>query len=575
MDYKKFIPDFKQYVPKMSKSDSKGFVPDYEKYLDMDKYTRFAKFMADAKGPTSAEKCNTTKQLDEWRTRMEAPMKAFVPKQWRDITDSHFEQEYKQNLKRIQAASAAKNDKVSEKVAPARLLLARDQGASGFDTFDPNFVPMDEAKDYSALVPDYEKYMNVQKYMEFAVLTKKQQSLASAEMCKTKAELDAWRKAREAPIKAFVPKDYQHYSMDSIKAEYNTNEARIEAAEKELRQQLKEAAAKETKPPARMLLEASAEATKGASEAEQAEQPQQPQMQKDGKAFDYEQFVPDYAKYMDYQKYMKFAQFMQDTQAPNKAQDCKSKADLKAWRSGQEATTKEFVPKEWQDAPMASIQEKYESNLARIKAEKADQPDTAATDTESGSASDDKAVGFHWPVVLATRFAALHAPSATSSEKLLVAAKSAESQKYVPNYANYMDVEKFAAISNSVEEMHAPEHPSDCKTLKDLDAWFTKQKAILKKYVPSAYQKHYSDSLEKKYKSSEARIKAVASTTATDAPTADQLAAVATPMGLPFVACGGVLVAMVASCTVALARRARQDGTLEENLLSHDAPLAA
>merc|ERR1711998_669492 len=101
------------------------------------------------------------------------------------------------------------------------------------------------------------------------------------------------------------------------------------------------------------------------------------------------------------------------------------------------------------------------------------------------------------------------------------AATAASATKAAPKQlaedANYMDVEKFAAVSTSIEEMPAPEHSSDCKTMKELDAWFKKQKAILKKYVPSEYEKHYSASLEKTYKSNAARIKAVAAATAASA----------------------------------------------------------
>jgi len=50
----------------------------------------------------------------------------------------------------------------------------------------------------------------------------------SATDCKTKDELDAWFKSQSDNLKKFVPKAYQHFLLDSLKQEYDTNLKRIE-----------------------------------------------------------------------------------------------------------------------------------------------------------------------------------------------------------------------------------------------------------------------------------------------------------------------------------------------------------
>eukprot|EP00931_Biecheleriopsis_adriatica_P001088 TRINITY_DN1012_c0_g1_i1.p1 TRINITY_DN1012_c0_g1~~TRINITY_DN1012_c0_g1_i1.p1 ORF type:complete len:467 (-),score=137.14 TRINITY_DN1012_c0_g1_i1:59-1369(-) len=55
---------------------------------------------------------------------------------------------------------------------------------------------------------------------------------ATAEDCKTMDELDAWYKARKDTVMKYVPKDYNHFALDSLKREYTTNAARIRGESK-------------------------------------------------------------------------------------------------------------------------------------------------------------------------------------------------------------------------------------------------------------------------------------------------------------------------------------------------------
>mmetsp|Transcript_52691 Transcript_52691/g.138190 ORF Transcript_52691/g.138190 Transcript_52691/m.138190 type:complete len:305 (+) Transcript_52691:1-915(+) len=82
---------------------------------------------------------------------------------------------------------------------------------------------------------------------------------------------------------------------------------------------------------------------------------------------------------MDYQKYMQGAKDGDKTTnlvadvggaalepVPRSAADCKTEAQLKAWRKGQESHL-QYVPADYRDSALAPIQQEYEKQLARIK----------------------------------------------------------------------------------------------------------------------------------------------------------------------------------------------------------------
>merc|ERR1711959_525235 len=48
--------------------------------------------------------------------------------------------------------------------------------------------------------------------------------------CSTRQCLDAWRAKKEADMKKYTPKEYQHFAMASIEKEYRKNRARIDEA---------------------------------------------------------------------------------------------------------------------------------------------------------------------------------------------------------------------------------------------------------------------------------------------------------------------------------------------------------
>jgi len=589
----------------MSTFKYQSYIPDYEQYQDVNRYMRFAKFMQDNHAPAKAEDCNTTEQLDAWRSRMEAPMHAFIPKAYQSYEKSAIKKEYKKNAKRI-----AKKDEDAQNLpaTPVRLLLAAGdlqqqaaeararadaaeakaeaaagkQSAPSYRSYMPSsqkaYVPLNVSEfDYERFVPDYEKYADVQKYMDFNHMMSKLDAPSSAEKCNTTAQLDAWRKAQEAPVKAFIPKQWQSESMHSIKEEYAKNKARIQKASDDIIAD--EALAADSQASARKLLatagdlqaqaaEARAAADAAAAKAEKAEEAKKPDQP--GQPQNYEQYIPKYAKYMDVQKYMKFQKFEQGIKAPYSAADCKTKDELDAWRAKKEAPIEEFIPKEYQQQPMDSVQKEYDQNLKRIKAGPSQMASEPKGDEPISTKKSSSGSGFHWPLALTARFAGLHAQSISDSdtkEFMPTNTHSAQVQKYVPRYANYMDVQKFETFRSSVEQQKAPARAANCTTMKELDAWFKKEKAIVKEFVPAAYTHYPLRSLEKKYKENAARIEAMSS---------EQLLAVPTTVGSHLIMCALVMMmAGFAGVAVSVALRWRRgDSPMEENLLVHDAPCA-
>jgi hypothetical protein len=575
-DVKSFVPNFRQYIPdynryipaNVSKINYDQYIPKYEQYLDVDKYIRFAKYMEHARAPASAEKCNTTAQLHAWRKRAEAPMKAFIPKEFRSFSTSPIERKYEQNLKRIQAAQNSQDGPKGTQASGDSVFLMANIGDydrkggvdherpfSGgpssnsaipdFGKFVPDFkqyipdykqyIPTNVSQfDYQKFIPDYEKYQDVKKYQDFANKVAEEKAPPSAKKCTSMKELDAWRKGAEAPARAFIPKMWRSFTQDSIEEEYARNKKRIEAAEEAKKDQSVNATA--AAPSARRL----GDATK--SDASAAAQ-------------HYEQFIPNYAKYQDVQKYMRFAKFMQNAKAPSSAADCKTKEELDAWKAVREAPIKAFVPKRWQH--LESVQEEYERNLKRIQKSNdlADQ-----TGTESGATA----------VPMELQSEGVFASSTAQLTPSPIQTRA--DQDLIPAYATYMDVEMFLSFASFVQEQHAPETAVECKTMRQLNAWHRKQNAIIKQFVPAAYEAFPAHALEKKYEENKRRIKV--SQNSTDATKTPSIQMAAKTLGA--VTFSAALVVMFSAALIAsVSWHLRRKSTLEEHLLEPEDPCAA
>lgn len=69
-------------------------------------------------------------------------------------------------------------------------------------------------------IPDYAKSMDVHKYMKFAKFMNAHKAPTKASDCRTKKELDAWLKMKEAPVKEFIPNMWQGSITPTLKKEY-------------------------------------------------------------------------------------------------------------------------------------------------------------------------------------------------------------------------------------------------------------------------------------------------------------------------------------------------------------------
>mmetsp|Transcript_52077 Transcript_52077/g.97412 ORF Transcript_52077/g.97412 Transcript_52077/m.97412 type:complete len:452 (-) Transcript_52077:206-1561(-) len=92
----------------------------------------------------------------------------------------------------------------------------------------------------------------------------------------------------------------------------------------------------------------------------------------------------DFRQYMDYSKYMgishqytnkdwmsEWKQFQQEgssgQQAPYSPKDCKTEAELDAWRDKQKEIAKKWIPTMYQEPTLSNIDQEYKENLERIK----------------------------------------------------------------------------------------------------------------------------------------------------------------------------------------------------------------
>jgi hypothetical protein len=506
---------------------------------------------------------------------MEAPVKAFVPKEFRSLSTSPIEEKYEENRKRIEDAQKRKD---AEKRQDASAEMADTDGSiflaaslqdtaqskpgsepkakskiPDFAQFAPNitqfipdwkqFVPTNVSVfDYDKFIPDYEKYMDVKKYQDFAkaYALQKEHAPSKASECTSMKELDAWRKAVASPMEAFIPKMWRSFTMDSINEEYARNKKRIEAAEEAKKVEGADATADttidtlaDTKPSRRL----SATSSKSIAQPE---------------ASDLDKFIPNYAKYQDVQKFMKFAKFMQHTKAPASAADCKTKKELDAWRSVKEAPIKAFVPKKWQQ--FESIQRRYNESLKRIEKNQADAEQT-------------KTVATAVPMELQVEDGFSRGVKQFTPMRI----ETPEVQDLVPSYATHSDVHLFLSFATFMQKNDAPEKVEDCKTMNQLNAWHKKQNAIIKEFVPEAYQSFPAHSLEKKYEESKNRIDASEKAAQKTPSASGQLASMAS--NAPLIALVGVMGS--AALAASLSWRLRIESTLQERLLDPEAPLAA
>jgi hypothetical protein len=174
-----------QYIKQHNNASGCGdFVNYYQKY--MAQYNGGADGSSDSsRGIAMAEAagCSTEKCLKAWRDNQEAVIKSTFPKAYQRCSSVSIEKEYEKNLARVKRSNAS----TAAATAPA--------------------VP---TMDLSALIPPI--------------------AMAEAAACSTEECLKAWRDKQEVQIKSNVPKDVQHFALDSVEKVYERNLSRIKRA---------------------------------------------------------------------------------------------------------------------------------------------------------------------------------------------------------------------------------------------------------------------------------------------------------------------------------------------------------
>jgi hypothetical protein len=469
---------------------------------------------------------------------VEAPVRAFIPDAFSHFAVDPIEEKYEANLERIKEAQR-KQANPAEGTAPTiagRLLAAKigDDGSKSmvhassssdakFQSTIPDykqyipgykhyFADLKQAipaayrnviRDYEKYIPDVEKYMDPQKYIDFVKAVENMHVESHPSRCTTVKCVDAWRKHQELAIRTFVPKAFQSFQKDAIEDEYAKNVKRIKASDN---------ASNETGVAAISF------------------------------AADWEQYVPQYAKYQDVSKWVKFGKSMQlrAKSQCKKAYTCETKEELDAWKTTREAPIKKYVPKEYQHWSLNTIEAKYKENLERMK-----QSQKEVEKQNAKKAADEKSSN----------------------------ASTAAVDNLVPSYAKQVHTEMFLSYASFINQQHAPEKVSDCKNMMQLKAWYNKENAIIKEFVPQAYQTFPARALEKKYEEYRRRIEASQEAQQKTETSPLQLASLAHYVSSPLVALAAIMFS--AAALVSWSRHFRRESSLEEALLESEAPCAA
>jgi hypothetical protein len=184
-DYQKY---YQEYMKKHTNASGCGdYLNYYQKY--MAQYSGGAAGSSDsARGIAMAEaaECSTEKCLQVWRDNQEAVIKSTLPKAYQRCSSVSIEKEYEKNLARVKHSNAT----TAATTAPA--------------------IP---TMDLATLIPPI--------------------AMAEAAACSTEECLKAWRVKQEIQIKSTIPKDVQHFALDSVEKEYERNLRFVRASPQE------------------------------------------------------------------------------------------------------------------------------------------------------------------------------------------------------------------------------------------------------------------------------------------------------------------------------------------------------
>jgi len=389
-DYTQYIDGFFDFQDKMPKQMSPmGWSQDasaYQKWINSKVSDAQDAMKSTSSGPQTADDCKTVAELRKWKAGQEKLIHAFVPASARGTARSGLQAVYEQHEARIEReekatahghahAEAKVDDNATAPSPKATALVAGPGSVDKFASpFMPHFAPDAKSASQRGAVPDvkdpknpvdwaralmknnapaYEHFVNHD--AKGAMQTVKD-APQSVDDCHNMKDLEKWRQGQHGLIDNFVPKGNQGSAFDGLKATYEQNKARIEREEV----QAKRKAAEERRKAEAAKKELSAETSAAANASNLL-------AADDSLKDDLKRYASKYAG--DYVGANADSALNEADQAPAAAADCRSVKELKAWRDGQRAQIKVFVPKGDRSAAEASLQAEFKRHEKRVEHE--------------------------------------------------------------------------------------------------------------------------------------------------------------------------------------------------------------
>lgn len=327
-DYSKFLPkgdalnsasyeDYSQYTKQCGGAD-------YSKYIQQGGFSSVPAVAAsspelllaadtpapgttEAPMPAEAKHCTTKKELKAWLEGRKAQIKKYVPEEYQTYASKDVEAEYNKTIARIEAPPAT----TDAPAAPALVLAAAG--------------------------PDSP-----------AQVTAEAHTPSEAKHCTTKKELEAWREARGAQIKKYVPEACQAYANKDAAAAYAKNLARIEAPAT-------------TAPPAKKY--------GGADYAKYMQQGGSSDVSSDvASSSEAPTAHPEAPAIVLGATTDAPVAGSTEAPAPAHARDCTTEKELNAWEQAKLAQIKDYVPEAYRAYAKYGVEAEYKKNVARIEA---------------------------------------------------------------------------------------------------------------------------------------------------------------------------------------------------------------
>lgn len=177
---------------------------------------------ATAPAPASPEACRTRGELDAWRERAAAELRAFVPGAQLGFALGSMKEKYDKRLAELekQGAGPVRESVAAEEGGPPRRELAGSPQppAPAGDRWE---YLLRHAGDFDQCTQLRVRVQLPRGAVEFPVL------LATAEMCQTERDLRTWRTCQLAEVRDHVPRLYRAFVVDVLRAQFEQHLAAL------------------------------------------------------------------------------------------------------------------------------------------------------------------------------------------------------------------------------------------------------------------------------------------------------------------------------------------------------------